>query len=229
MTTTEHVDVLIVGAGLSGIGAARHIQEAFPRRSYTILEARAAIGGTWDLFRYPGIRSDSDMNTLGYRFRPWTNPKSIADGPSILRYVRDTAAEEGIDRHIRCGHRVIRAEWSTQDARWTVDAVHDGVPVTFTCHFKQTKTPTKDGKPAPAYLNQEPFTTIVAINKTGNQADDWVQRAVNDIRRGPWSLVVLHDLPTGAMRHLPEQWADRGQPLLGATRVVSRRGSTCVR
>src|SRR5439155_18057581 len=95
----EHLDVLIVGAGLSGIGAAHHLQSAFPDRTYAILEARDAIGGTWDLFRYPGVRSDSDMHTLGYRFRPWTQAKAIADGPTILRYIRDTAADAGIDRH----------------------------------------------------------------------------------------------------------------------------------
>jgi cation diffusion facilitator CzcD-associated flavoprotein CzcO len=129
------VDVLIVGAGLSGIGAAHHLQAAFPHRTYTILEARDAIGGTWDLFRYPGVRSDSDMHTLGYRFRPWTDAKAIADGPSILRYVRDTATEAGIDRHIRFGHRVVRASWSTPDSLWTVEAVHEGRPVTFTARF----------------------------------------------------------------------------------------------
>ena len=95
---TEQLDVLIVGAGLSGIGAAHHLQTAFPGRRYAILEAREAIGGTWDLFRYPGVRSDSDMQTLGYRFRPWTQASAIADGPAILKYVRDTAAEAGIDR-----------------------------------------------------------------------------------------------------------------------------------
>ncbi|MFI5585364.1 flavin-containing monooxygenase [Amycolatopsis sp. NPDC051758] len=132
---TDHVDVLIVGAGLSGVGAAHHLRSAFPRKTYTILEARDAIGGTWDLFRYPGVRSDSDMQTLGYRFRPWTSEKAIADGPSILQYVRDTAAEAGIDRHIRFGHRVVRAEWSTADALWTVEATHDGEPVRFTAKF----------------------------------------------------------------------------------------------
>ena len=111
---TEYVDVLIVGAGLSGIGAAHHLQAAFPAKTYAILEARDAIGGTWDLFRYPGVRSDSDMFTLGYRFRPWTEAKAIADGPSILGYVRDTAAEAGIDKHIRFGHRVTRASWSAR-------------------------------------------------------------------------------------------------------------------
>jgi monooxygenase len=134
-TMTEHVDVLIVGAGLSGIGAAHHLQAAFPQRTYAILEARDALGGTWDLFRYPGVRSDSDMHTLGYRFRPWTQDKAITDGPSILDYVRDTATEAGIDSHIRFGHRVQRAAWSSEDARWTVDAAHDGAPVRLTASF----------------------------------------------------------------------------------------------
>ena len=117
----EHLDVLIVGAGLSGIGAAHHLQRSSPGKSYAILEARDDLGGTWDLFRYPGIRSDSDMHTLGYRFRPWTEAKSIADGPSILRYVRDTARDGGIDRRIRFQHRVVSAEWSSAQARWTVE------------------------------------------------------------------------------------------------------------
>ena len=132
---SEHVDVLIVGAGLSGIGAAHHLQTSFPAKTYTILEARDVIGGTWDLFRYPGVRSDSDMYTLGYRFRPWTQGKAIADGPSILRYVRDTAAEAGIGEHIRFGHRVIRASWSSAAARWAVQAVHGTETVTMTCGF----------------------------------------------------------------------------------------------
>ncbi|MFY9265610.1 MAG: NAD(P)/FAD-dependent oxidoreductase [Solirubrobacterales bacterium] len=123
-TQIDHVDVLIVGAGLSGIGAAHHLQDEFPEKTYAIVEARDAIGGTWDLFRYPGIRSDSDMYTLGYRFRPWTEAKAIADGPSILQYVRDTAAEAGIDRHIRFKQRVTRAAWSTADAVWTVELEH---------------------------------------------------------------------------------------------------------
>jgi monooxygenase len=134
-TTTEHVDVLVIGAGLSGIGAAYHLQAAFPDRSYAILEARHALGGTWDLFRYPGVRSDSDMYTLGYRFRPWRQAQAIADGPAILRYIRDTAAEAGIDRRIRFGYRVVRAGWSTVDGHWTVEAAHDGGPVRLTTNF----------------------------------------------------------------------------------------------
>src|ERR1700726_3833597 len=101
----NHVDVLIVGAGLSGIGAACHLTKSCPNKTYAIFEARDAIGGTWDLFRYPGIRSDSDMHTLGYSFRPWDGEKSIADGDSILQYIKDTAAESGVDAHIRFNHR----------------------------------------------------------------------------------------------------------------------------
>ena len=133
----EHFDVLIVGAGLSGISAGVHLQAKCPRRSYAILEGRDAIGGTWDLFRYPGIRSDSDMYTLGYSFRPWRNAKAIADGPSILDYVRQTAQDHGIDRKIRFHHRVTRAAWSTQDARWTVDVERGPARevARFTCNF----------------------------------------------------------------------------------------------
>ncbi len=133
----EHVDVLIVGAGLSGIGAAYHLQSRCPGHSYAILEGRSAIGGTWDLFRYPGIRSDSDMYTLGYAFKPWEQPKAIADGPAILQYVQDTARENGIERHIRFGHQVKRASWSTPDARWTVEAEvgQECTPVRISCNF----------------------------------------------------------------------------------------------
>ena len=134
--STEHVDVVVVGAGISGIGAGYHLQTECPDRSYVILEGRADIGGTWDLFRYPGVRSDSDMHTLGYSFKPWTAEKSIADGPSIMAYLRETVAEHGIDRHIRFGHLVRRAEWSSDDARWTVHAQRTtGEAVTITCNF----------------------------------------------------------------------------------------------
>jgi cation diffusion facilitator CzcD-associated flavoprotein CzcO len=136
-SVSEYFDVLVIGAGLSGIGAAWHLQHLCPDRSYAILEARDAIGGTWDLFRYPGIRSDSDMYTLGYRFKPWRDPKAIADGPSIKAYIEETARENGIDEKIRFGHRMTRAEWSTHDARWTVtaEAGPDRTPVQFTCNF----------------------------------------------------------------------------------------------
>ncbi|MDQ0080844.1 cation diffusion facilitator CzcD-associated flavoprotein CzcO [Variovorax boronicumulans] len=133
----QHVDVLIVGAGLSGIGAGYHLQANCPGRSYAILEGRERSGGTWDLFRYPGVRSDSDMYTLGYSFRPWTNAKSIADGPTILNYLRETAAQHGIDRKVRFSHRVVRASWSTADACWSVDVEHgpERLPLRMRCNF----------------------------------------------------------------------------------------------
>lgn len=133
----NHVDVLIVGAGLSGIGAAYHLHATCPDKTYAILEGRESLGGTWDLFRYPGIRSDSDMYTLGYSFRPWTNAKAIADGPAILGYLRETAEAYGIDRKIRYRHDVVRARWSSDHARWTVEARNTGTGevVEFTCSF----------------------------------------------------------------------------------------------
>src|SRR3954462_4299721 len=120
-TAAEHVDVLVIGAGLSGVGAGCHLTMSSPGKTFAILESRDAIGGTWDLFRYPGIRSDSDMYTLGYSFRPWKEAKAIADGPSILRYVRETAADFGVDKHIRFQHKVLKASWSSDDSQWTVE------------------------------------------------------------------------------------------------------------
>lgn len=132
----SHQDVIIVGAGLSGIGAAYYLQSRCPGRTYTILEGRDAIGGTWDLFRYPGIRSDSDMHTLGYDFKPWREAKAIADGPSIRKYVIETADENGISERIRFQHKVVAASWSSDTATWTVTAQNgDGEQVELTCNF----------------------------------------------------------------------------------------------
>ncbi|MEQ1646090.1 MAG: NAD(P)/FAD-dependent oxidoreductase, partial [Pyrinomonadaceae bacterium] len=140
----EHFDVLIVGAGLSGIGAGAHLRMECPEKTFAILEGRERSGGTWDLFRYPGVRSDSDMFTLGYSFRPWSDQKAIADGPSILRYIRETSAEYDLDKEIRYGHRVRRAEWSSETSKWTVEVnVGEDLPQSrkdaklknFTCNF----------------------------------------------------------------------------------------------
>ena len=136
-----HYDVIIIGAGLSGIGAAHHLKTRCPDRTVLVLEAREAIGGTWDLFRYPGVRSDSDMFTLGYAFRPWTEAKAIADGPSILNYIRETAREDGTDRLIRFSHKVVHAAWSSAKAVWTLQVERAGrEPLGLTCGFLLTCT-----------------------------------------------------------------------------------------
>ncbi|MBV9830702.1 MAG: NAD(P)/FAD-dependent oxidoreductase [Marmoricola sp.] len=135
MTATEHVDVVVVGAGLSGIGAAYRLSTECPDRTFAVLEARDTMGGTWDLFRYPGVRSDSDMFTLGYEFHPWRDPQSIADGPSILSYIRDTAATFDLEKHVRYRTRVVAADWSTEEQRWTVELETNDGPRTMTCSF----------------------------------------------------------------------------------------------
>ncbi len=137
MSETPHFDVVIIGAGISGIGAAYHLQSQCPDRSFTILEGRENLGGTWDLFRYPGVRSDSDMHTLGYSFKPWTSKKTIADGPAILDYLNETVDEYDIRRHIRFNHLVTDASWSTDNAAWTVTGARsdDGSSISYTCNF----------------------------------------------------------------------------------------------
>ena len=131
----EYVDVVIVGAGLSGIGAGYRVQTELPGKSYAILEARESLGGTWDLFRYPGVRSDSDMFTLGYPFEPWRDAKSIADGPSILRYITETARRYGIDEKIRFGTKVVAAQWSSAASRWTLTVRQGAETRTLSCRF----------------------------------------------------------------------------------------------
>ncbi len=137
MATEEHFDVLVVGAGISGIGAAYHLQTMCPDRTFAILEGRSDLGGTWNLFKYPGVRSDSDMHTLGFSFKPWTDAKAIADGPSIMNYLRETVSQFGIDSKIRFNHLVTRAEWSTDDAQWTISATRadSGVEVRYTASY----------------------------------------------------------------------------------------------
>ena len=135
MEVTEHLDVLVVGAGLSGVGAAYRLQTMCPGTSYAVLEARDAVGGTWDLFRYPGVRSDSDMATLGYPFEPWEGRDSIADGDQIRDYIGRTATKFGIDERIRFGHAVVAADWSSEQTRWTVTVDCDGVRQQLTCGF----------------------------------------------------------------------------------------------
>jgi monooxygenase len=132
---TEFVDVVIVGAGISGISAAWHLQDRCPSKSYLVLESRDGLGGTWDLFKYPGIRSDSDMYTLGFRFKPWASGQSIVDGPSILNYLKEAAAENGIDEHMRFGHKVTAANWSDADNRWELTVDRGGEQIQIECSF----------------------------------------------------------------------------------------------
>jgi cation diffusion facilitator CzcD-associated flavoprotein CzcO len=192
--TTEHLDVLVIGAGLSGIGAAYHLQTRLPGRTYAILEGRDAIGGTWDLFRYPGVRSDSDMYTLGYRFKPWRDPKAIADGPAIRAYIRETAAEHGIDRRIRFGHRVVRAEWSTADARWTVEALRaDGTTARLTCGFLYACTGYYDYEQGytPEWPGRERFRGRIVHPQHWPEDLDWTGQRVVVIGSGATAVTIV--------------------------------------
>lgn len=198
MTTPEHFDVLIVGAGLSGIGAAYHLQEKLPGKTYAILEGRERLGGTWDLFRYPGIRSDSDMYTLGYSFRPWTNPKAIADGASILDYVRSTAEEHGIAGKIRYGHRVERASWSSATSRWTVEArdVPTGEVRRFTCSFLFMCAGYYDyeGGHAPDFPGRERFQGRVVHPQRWTPDIDYEGKRVVVIGSGATAVTLVPEL-----------------------------------
>ena len=205
----EHVDVIIIGAGLSGIGGACHLRMACPRKSFVILEGRAALGGTWDLFRYPGVRSDSDMFTLGYRFRPWRESKVMADGPSILNYIRDTAAEFQVDKAIRYNHRVRRAEWSSDDARWTVEveigpekAAENGREngagqnrkiVQFTCNFLYLCTGYYDYEHGytPEWTGVERFKGTIAHPQKWPEELDYTNKRVVVIGSGATAVTLV--------------------------------------
>ena len=201
----EHFDVLIVGAGLSGIGAGYHLQHNCPSKSFVILEGRDCIGGTWDLFRYPGIRSDSDMFTLGYSFKPWTNPKAIADGPSILNYVRDTAVENGIDQKIRFRHKVKRASWSTSDARWSVEAERtsgEGVTETvrFTCNFLFACSGYyryEEGY-TPEFLGRDSFKGQIVHPQKWPQSLDYAGKRVVVIGSGATAVTLVPEMAKSA-------------------------------
>ncbi|MEH3036798.1 MAG: NAD(P)/FAD-dependent oxidoreductase [Sphingomonas adhaesiva] len=191
---TDHVDVVIVGAGLSGIGAAWHLQQRCPDRRYVILEARQAMGGTWDLFRYPGIRSDSDMHTLGYSFRPWTAAKSIADGPSIRDYIEETARDGGIDRHIRYGHKVVAAAWSTAEACWRVEVARDdGTHKSMTCTWLHMCSGYYDYEQghAPDFAGQETFAGRVVHPQFWPEDMDYAGKKVVVIGSGATAVTLV--------------------------------------
>jgi monooxygenase len=191
----EHVDVLIVGAGVSGIGCAYHLQSKQPGKSYMILEGRDAIGGTWDLFRYPGIRSDSDLHTFGYAFKPWRGEKAIADGPDILRYIRETASENRIERNIRLGHKVLRASWQSDDARWTVEARRNdtGAIVRVTCDwlFCASGYYRYDEGYTPAFAGSERFQGEIVHPQHWPEDLDYADKRVVVIGSGATAVTLI--------------------------------------
>ncbi len=191
----EHFDVLIVGGGLSGVGAGCHLTMKCRDKTFVILEGRDVIGGTWDLFRYPGIRSDSDMYTLGYSFRPWREAKAIADGPSILKYVRETAEEYGVDRKIRFHHAVKRVSWSSQDAVWTVEAERgpDRELVQFTCGFLFSCTGYYDyaGGYSPEFLGSDRFAGQIVHPQKWPENLDYVGKRVVVIGSGATAVTLV--------------------------------------
>ena len=202
----EHFDVLIVGAGLSGIGAAWHLQDRCPTKSYAILEGREASGGTWDLFRYPGVRSDSDMYTLGYRFRPWKDAKAIADGPAILDYIRDVASDHGIDGKIRYQHRVVRAAWSTPDAQWAVEVERgpDRVPARFTCNFLWMCSGyyRTDSGYLPEFPGIERFNGRIAHPQKWTDDIDYVGKRAVVIGSGATAVTLVPAMADGGATHV---------------------------
>lgn len=191
----EHVDILVVGAGLSGIGAGYHIQTKCPDKTYAILEGRETMGGTWDLFRYPGVRSDSDMFTLGYSFRPWDSQKAITDGESILNYIKETAAAFGIDQHIRYQHRVCGASWSSTDGLWTV-ALEVGADKTrqqMTCHFLYMCTGYYDYERGhqPRWAGMDDFNGEIVHPQKWTQAIDHAGKRVIVIGSGATAVTLV--------------------------------------
>ncbi|MEV0357510.1 NAD(P)/FAD-dependent oxidoreductase [Nocardia sp. NPDC050697] len=214
---TEHLDVVIVGAGLSGIGAAYRLQTECPGKSYAVLEARGALGGTWDLFRYPGIRSDSDMFTLGYPFKPWRDAKSIADGPAILRYITETAHEYGIDRHIRFGTKVVGADWSSERLRWTLTLERTGadghtVEETVTCGFLYSCAGyyNYDRGHAPEFAGREDFTGQVVHPQFWPEELDYTGKRVVVIGSGATAVTLVpamaHDAESVTMLQRTPTW-----------------------
>ncbi|GAA5148309.1 NAD(P)/FAD-dependent oxidoreductase [Pseudonocardia eucalypti] len=192
--STRHVDVLIVGAGISGIGAAYHLKTGAPGRTFAILEGRQAIGGTWDLFRYPGIRSDSDMPTFGFGFKPWTNERSIAPADAILAYLRETVAEYGIDRHIHFGHRVLTAEFSSSTGRWTVTArTEDGELARFSARFLFSGTGYYDhaGGHTPDFEGIDEFTGQVVHPQLWPEDLDYTGKRVVIIGSGATAVTLV--------------------------------------
>ena len=201
---TEHVDVVIVGAGISGISAAWHLQDRCPGKDYLILERRENLGGTWDLFKYPGIRSDSDMYTLGFRFKPWTNEKAIADGRSIWQYVHDAATENGIDKHIRYGHRVMSADWSDADNQWTLQVERDGETVQITASFVMVCSGyyNYDEGFSPVFAGSEDFAGTIVHPQHWPEDLDYTGKKIVVIGSGATAVTLIPALVDSGAGHV---------------------------
>lgn len=200
----EHLDVLIVGAGISGISAAWHLQDRSPSKTYAILERRESMGGTWDLFKYPGIRSDSDMFTLGFRFKPWTSAKSIANGPEILSYIKDAAAENGIDKNIRYRHQVVAADWSDADNRWTVtvDTGDDEITMTCSFFFATTGYYNYDQGYSPEFPGSDDFAGTIVHPQHWPEDLDYTGKKIVVIGSGATAITLIPALVNSGAGHV---------------------------
>jgi monooxygenase len=201
---TEHLDVVIVGAGISGVSAAWHLQDRCPTKSYAILERRDDLGGTWDLFKYPGIRSDSDMFTLGFRFKPWRSAKSIADGADIKAYIREAAVENKIEQHIRYRHRVVAADWSDADNRWTVTVENDGQQREITCSFVFACTGyyNYDEGYSPAFPGAEDFEGTIVHPQHWPEDLDYAGKKIVVIGSGATAITLIPALVNSGSGHV---------------------------
>jgi len=195
---SNQYDVIIVGAGLSGIGAAYHVQTQNPGLSYAVLEGRPSMGGTWDFFKYPGLRSDSDMYTLGFSFYPWKNAKAIANGKDILAYIQETAAHFSIDEHIRYHHKVTDANWSSEDQLWTIQvAEHEGVPhTTLQCRFLFMCSGyyNYDTGHNPPFLGSESFEGKIIHPQYWDQSYDYTDKEVIVVGSGATAITLVPEL-----------------------------------
>jgi monooxygenase len=200
----EHFDVVIVGAGISGISTAWHLQQRCPSKSYVILERRENIGGTWDLFKYPGIRSDSDMFTLGFRFKPWTSARSIADGPSIWNYINEAAVENGIDKHIRTRQKVTAADWSDADNRWTVTVESDGEEKQITASFLSVCSGyyNYDQGYSPTFAGSEDFKGQIIHPQHWPEDLDYTGKKIVVIGSGATAVTLIPSLVDGGAGHV---------------------------